>query len=235
MKNLKDNADRSKKLTEILKVSLWFNIAFLPIYVWQYFIYSKYNFDPLLESWEFYPEGYDEPTFDFALGITSIIYFVVYIICIVRFIKWFRRAYFNIEAAGLNIDKSESTAAWSWFVPIYNLFAPYQIMKEVWLKTQKAYTENIKPINDLIGLWWGTWVIASIIEGQIDGIGPSLLEGDLEGVAILGIISSAVIVLSNYLVIEVVEKVSVFEKAMYSTHSLPTSKAISKLSDKTVF
>ena len=90
--------------------------------------------------------------------------------------------------------------------------------------------------KDLIGLWWGTWVIASIIEGQIDGIGPSLLEGDLEGVAILGIISSAVIVLSNYLVIEVVEKVSVFEKAMYSTHSLPTSKAISKLSNnKTVF
>ena len=78
MKDLKDNADRSKKLTEILKVSLWFNIAFLPIYVWQYFIYSKYNFDPLLESWEFYPEGYDEPTFDFVLGITSIIYFVVY-------------------------------------------------------------------------------------------------------------------------------------------------------------
>ena len=59
---------------------------------------------------------------------------MVYIICIVRFIKWFRSAYFNIEAAGLNIDKSESTAAWSWFVPIYNLFAPYQIMKEVWLK-----------------------------------------------------------------------------------------------------
>ena len=118
MKGLKDNANRSKKLIEILKVSLWLNIVLLPLYIWQYFIYSKYNFDPLLDSWEFYPEGYDEPTFDIVLGITGIIYLVVFIICTVRFIKWFRRAYFNIEAAGLNIDNSESTAAWAWFVPI---------------------------------------------------------------------------------------------------------------------
>lgn len=216
MNVLKDNAKRSKKLIEILKVSLWVNIVMLPLYIWQYFIYSKYNFDPLLDSWELYPEGYDEPVFDIVLGITAIIYTVVFIICMVRFIKWFRRAYFNIEAAGLNIDNSESAAAWSWFIPIYNLFAPYQIMKEVWVKTQKTYTENIKPVNNLIGMWWGTWVITSIIEGQIDGIGPSLLVGDLEAVAIMSIISSALLVWSNYLVIEVVEKVSVFEKAMFS-------------------
>lgn len=216
MNILKDNAERSKKLIEILKVSLWVNIVMLPLYIWQYFIYSKYNFDPLLDSWELYPEGYDEPVFDIVLGIAAIIYTVVFIICMVRFIKWFRRAYFNIEAAGLNIDKSESAAAWSWFVPIYNWFAPYQIMKEVWVKTQKTYTENIKPVNNLIGVWWGTWVITNIIEGQIDGIGPSLLGEDPEAVAIISIISSALLVLSNYLVIEVVEKVSVFEKAMFS-------------------
>ena len=217
MKGLKDNANRSKKLIEILKVSLWLNIVLLPLYIWQYFIYSKYNFDPLLDSWEFYPDGYNEPVFDIVLGITAVIYIVVFIICIVRFIKWFRRAYFNIEAAGLNIDNSESAAAWSWFIPIYNLFAPYQIMKEVWVKTQKTYTENIKPVNNLIGMWWGTWVITSIIDAQVDGIGPSLLGGDPEAVAIMSIISSALLVLSNYLVIEVVEKVSVFEKAMFSS------------------
>jgi len=216
MKVLKDNANRSKKLIEILKISLWVNIVMFPLYIWQYFIYSKYNFDPLLDSWELYPEGYDEPVFDIVLGITAIIYLVVFIICIVRFIKWFRRAYFNIEAAGLNIDNSESAAAWSWFIPIYNLFAPYQIMKEVWVKTQKAYTENIKPVNNLITMWWGTWVVSNIIEGQIDGIGASLLGENVEAVAVMSIISSAVLILSNYLVIEVVEKVSVFEKAMFS-------------------
>ncbi len=216
MKVLKDNANRSKKLIEILKISLWVNIVMFPLYIWQYFIYSKYDFDPLLDSWELYPEGYDEPVFDIVLGITAIIYTVVFIICMVRFIKWFRRAYFNIEAAGLNIDNSESAAAWSWFIPIYNLFAPYQIMKEVWVKTQKAYTENIKPVSNLIGMWWGTWVVSNIIEGQIDGIGASLLGENVEAVAIISIISSAVLILSNYLVIEVVEKVSVFEKAMFS-------------------
>ena len=207
MKVLKDNANRSKKLIEILKISLWVNIVMFPLYIWQYFIYSKYNFDPLLDSWEFYPEGYDEPSFDIVLGITAIIYMVVFIICIVRFIKWFRRAYFNIEAAGLNIDNSESAAAWSWFIPIYNFFAPYQIMKEIWIKTQKSYTENLKPTNNLIGMWWGAWVISAIFDAQI---------GNVEVAAVMSIISSAVLILSNYLVIEVVEKVSVFEKAMFS-------------------
>jgi len=216
MKVLKDNANRSKKLIEILKISLWVNIVMFPLYIWQYFIYSKYNFDPLLDSWEFYPEGYDEPAFDIVLGIAALIYIVVFIICAVRFIKWFRRAYFNIEAAGLNIDNSESAAAWSWFIPIYNLFAPYQIMKEIWIKTQKAYTENIKPMNNLIAMWWGAWVVYNIMEGQIDGIGASILGENVEAVAVMSIISSAVVILSNYLVIEVVEKVSVFEKAMFS-------------------
>ena len=216
MKVLKDNANRSKKLIEILKISLWVNIVMFPLYIWQYFIYSKYNFDPLLDSWELFPEGYDEPAFDIVLGIAALIYIVVFIICAVRFIKWFRRAYFNIEAAGLNIDNSESAAAWSWFIPIYNLFAPYQIMKEIWIKTQKAYTENIKPMNNLIAMWWGAWVVYNIMEGQIDGIGASLLGENVEAVAVMSIISSAVVILSNYLVIEVVEKVSVFEKAMFS-------------------
>tara|TARA_B100001758_G_scaffold105202_1_gene90076 strand:+ start:95 stop:754 length:660 start_codon:yes stop_codon:yes gene_type:complete len=217
MKGLKDNANRSKKLIEILKVSLWLNIVLLPLYIWQYFIYSKYNFDPLLDSWEFYPEGYDEPTFDIVLGITGIIYLVVFIICTVRFIKWFRRAYFNIEAAGLNIDNSESTAAWAWFVPIYNLFAPYQIMKEIWVKTQKTYTENIKPINNLIILWWVTWITSSILDNLTDGIGSSPISNNLELVSIFSIVSVMIMIFSNYLVIEVVKQVSVFEKSMYSS------------------
>ena len=217
MKVLKDNSNRSKKLISILKLFFVCNILLLIVSVWTYFIYSKYNFDLLLDSWEFYPEGYEEPIFDAVSGILAIIYLVVFVICIIRFIKWFRRAYFNIEAAGLNIDNAESTAAWAWFVPIYSFFAPYQMMKEIWVKTQKIYTENIKPINNLIILWWVTWVTTSIIDNLTGGIGSSPISNDLELVSIFSIVSTMIMIFSNYLVIEVVKQVSVFEKSMYST------------------
>ncbi|ARN77281.1 hypothetical protein BST97_04390 [Nonlabens spongiae] len=49
--------------------------------------------------------------------------FVIRIILIIVYINWFRSAYNNIIRLGHNADYPESIAAWSWFVPIMNLFA----------------------------------------------------------------------------------------------------------------
>lgn len=63
---------------------------------------------------------------------------------------------------------SEGWAAGSWFVPILNLFRPYQIMKELYERTHdyiSARDENFKTQLNmyLVGFWWAFWVITSIV------------------------------------------------------------------------
>lgn len=92
---------------------------------------------------------------------------LAYLICIILFIMWFRRAYYNLHQLTKNLSYKESWAAWAWFVPIMHLFRPYQIMKELYEETDVLLTRSkAMPHNLNIGLlkwWWGLWVSAQFL------------------------------------------------------------------------
>ena len=88
----------------------------------------------------------------------------VYIVCIVLFILWFRRAYNNLHLSErARIKYVEGWAAGAWFVPFLNLGRPYVIMHEIWKKTQEA-THNLITYKSskIIGWWWVIWIINNI-------------------------------------------------------------------------
>ncbi|NDP28648.1 MAG: DUF4328 domain-containing protein [Flavobacterium sp.] len=96
-----------------------------------------------------------------AIGIVQII---VFIISAITFIQWFRRAYFNLHLRVNHLSHSEGWAAGCWFVPIVNLFRPYQIMKELFqethlfLKRNEVHTKEHLSMPSL-SLWWTFWII----------------------------------------------------------------------------
>jgi hypothetical protein len=100
--------------------------------------------------------------------ILSIILIIVTIITIIYFIRWFRRAYFNLHCKVEGLEFSEAWAAGFWFIPIANLFQPYRIMKEMYLETN-AYLANLLPdykirnYHTLLLAWWILWVCCSIL------------------------------------------------------------------------
>jgi len=101
-------------------------------------------------------------------GIVGILYLVVFIISTVCFIMWFRRAYYNLHLKAKNLLYTEGWAAGAWFVPILNLFRPYQIMKELYEKTDQILSEHFgsyqeKKGTTIVGVWWFMWVVANII------------------------------------------------------------------------
>ncbi|TRX16514.1 DUF4328 domain-containing protein [Flavobacterium franklandianum] len=63
-----------------------------------------------------------------AIGIIQI---VVFILSAITFIQWFRLAYFNLHLRVNRLSYSDGWAAGCWFMPIVNLFRPYQIMKKL--------------------------------------------------------------------------------------------------------
>lgn len=100
--------------------------------------------------------------------IVGIVYILAFFASGVTFIMWFRRAYFNLHQLVPHLSYSEGWAAGSWFIPILNLFRPYQIMKELFEETKALlkirnldYGES--PSSSKLGIWWTLWVVSNLI------------------------------------------------------------------------
>ncbi|MDQ3073123.1 MAG: DUF4328 domain-containing protein [Bacteroidota bacterium] len=104
---------------------------------------------------------------DIRERVIGIVYAVIYIITAVTFIQWFRRAYFNLHQKVSHLRHNEGWAAGSWFVPIINLYRPYQIMRELYEETEEFLTEKRISFNpnfntNYLGWWWTLWIISGI-------------------------------------------------------------------------
>jgi hypothetical protein len=103
--------------------------------------------------------------------IATIIYFILRIISAVFFIQWFRRAYHNISNFSTP-QLSDGWAAGAWFVPIFNWFRPYQMMREMWQATTNQvgtdeFNETGYNYKLNIGIWWTLWVIFAVLTNVI--------------------------------------------------------------------
>jgi hypothetical protein len=98
------------------------------------------------------------------IGFTHVI---IFIISGIIFIRWFRRAYYNLHLVVDKLNHSEGWAAGFWFIPIANMYRPFQIMKELFGETINYLRKNniesnipsLKPIN----WWWSLWIINEIL------------------------------------------------------------------------
>jgi hypothetical protein len=100
--------------------------------------------------------------------IVAIIYMIAFVISAVTFILWFRRAYSNLHLKVNHLSQTEGWAAGSWFVPIINLYRPYQIMKELYEETKILITKEGLTVSEnfstnSLGFWWALWIASNII------------------------------------------------------------------------
>lgn len=159
MEKLKPNEQRAKNAITLIWIVLILEVLS--------FISSYLQYDLLLtiaNGGEFTEMEASEN--DIREQIIGVLYLIATVISIVTFILWFRRAYFNLHLKANNLSYSEGWAAGSWFVPIISLYRPYQIMKELYLKTKELFIKN--DINydqnfttNYLGWWWTIWMISN--------------------------------------------------------------------------
>jgi len=89
-----------------------------------------------------------------AQAVTGMVLFGLLVVTAIAFVVWFHRAY---EAVDLAVGSAHDVtqAAWAFFVPIMNLFRPYQIATEIWRKSGDGTGGH----SALIIAWWGLWVV----------------------------------------------------------------------------
>lgn len=157
---LRPNYDRAK--TAILLIYIMMGLQIL-------FAFSHYLQYELLGNLEKGIVEYDDAeSNDTRQQFIAIIIVVMSIVSAVTFIQWFRRAYFNLHSLSNGLKYSEGWAAGAWFVPILNLFRPYQIMRELFDESSRVISEKMggfqpKPYLLNINLWWGLWIFSNVM------------------------------------------------------------------------
>jgi ethanolamine transporter EutH len=149
--------------------------------------------------------------------IVSILYLAAMVVSCIVFIRWFRRAYYNLHQLMDNLSFSEGMAAGAWFIPFVNLYRPYQIFKEMFVQTKKVLINHDKLGNNKLSLvllrtWWFLWVITAIIGNiqfrmSLDSEGL----GDLLSLTKLGMFVNVISIPLGFLAVGVVRSYSKVE------------------------
>jgi hypothetical protein len=83
---------------------------------------------------------------------------------IVIFAMWIYRA--NYNARQLGAAGMEFTPGWSvgwYFIPIANLFKPYQAMREIWKASAAPANWQDHPRGEILPWWWGFFLFGNLL------------------------------------------------------------------------
>jgi hypothetical protein len=85
---------------------------------------------------------------------------------------WIVRANRNVRALGAkDLPFAPGSAVGSFFIPILNLFHPYQAMRDLLKASRSPANWNVQPSSPLLPLWWALWLLAPVVGGIADAMG----------------------------------------------------------------
>ena len=153
----------------------------------------------------------DNPAGFLALALTGVLglaTIAVYIATAVVFLMWLYRVSNNVAAFGKRTANSSGWAVGSFFVPIVNLFIPYQSVKDIWSKSEPTGADATFYSNSPPGFfpaWWGFWIASNIASNAYFRM--TLAEVPPEGSVIVGILSEILSIAAAVFAIQVVKEI----------------------------
>lgn len=104
---------------------------------------------------------------DIAEGLTGLLQLLVFVVTGIPFLMWIHRA--NRNARALGAQDMQFTPGWSvgwYFIPIFNLWKPYQAMKEIWQASHNPHSWPTQEVASLVSHWWALWLLTGFL-GQV--------------------------------------------------------------------
>lgn len=140
-----------------------------------------------------------------VLGLTAV---AVYLATVVVFLMWLYRASNNVAAFGESTHHSSGWAVGSFFVPIMNLFVPYQAVKDIWKKSEPtaadAFSYGVSPPG-YFPAWWGFWLTSNFASNAYFRM--TMAEAPMEASATVGILSEVLSIAAAFFAIKVVKEI----------------------------
>ena len=92
-----------------------------------------------------------------------IIQIIIFVVSGILILKWIYRA--NYNARQLGATDMVFTPGWSigwYFIPIANLWKPYQAMKEIWKASSSPQSWKTLSASSLLPWWWFFWIVSNM-------------------------------------------------------------------------
>ena len=128
----------------------------------------------------------------FALGsMLALVSVVAFLGCAIVVGRWIYRATANAHALSDEMTVSPGLAVGSYFIPILNLFKPFQGMKEAWLASHHRSNWHGEPTTGLLIVWWTLWLVTNILGNVSLRMSMENEDGSLTGaVATIEVLTS---------------------------------------------
>ncbi len=143
-------AKLTRLLVFLLKVQIGLLALAIPADFYGWFEYS--NLAPNMEVEE------TLLTSDIANAVMGLLQFPLAIFIGITFLRWIYRANKNLRIlSSVPMDFSPGWSIGWYFIPIANLFKPYQAMKEIWLVAHRGGENG----SSILGWWWFLWLVSN--------------------------------------------------------------------------
>lgn len=152
MNNIKPLAKLTQALCLLLKIDIAITIAAIVAQVYNYYSYTNLVSGTNLNETILLSE--------IIAGIIGVVQIILLIILGITFLQWIYRVNKNLQE--LSTQTMRFTPGWSvgwYFIPIANLFKPYQVMKEIWQVSHKNKADN----SSIVSLWWFFCITSSVV------------------------------------------------------------------------
>jgi hypothetical protein len=101
---------------------------------------------------------------DLRQQVIAVVHMIQLITLIVVFCIWIHRANYNARQLGAADMKFTPGWAIGWyFIPIMNLWKPYQAMKEIWKASANPTHWQDTPRGSILPLWWTFFLISNFL------------------------------------------------------------------------
>ncbi|HYF29804.1 MAG TPA: DUF4328 domain-containing protein [Chitinophagaceae bacterium] len=217
---VRPNKARANQVITAFYIMMGLTLLNTALAVWQYFLFQSFIERPANINMA------NAHLSDSLDRLAAVINLIVRIITIVLFIRWFRRAYYNLHmAAPHEASYEEGWAAGAWFVPILNLFRPYQIMEEVWTGTQRALPHRFPDITPptMVGVWWALYLGMNISANVVVFKALKIQDVyDLGPLSVWSLIAQGFAIAATLVVIIMIKKISSFEDQLWDEAQNPS-------------
>lgn len=148
-----------------------------------------------------------------AASLAHLLAVVALIAAVVLVAMWIYRAHANLREAGLS--DLEFTPGWAvgwYFIPLANLFKPFQAMRELWNMSLLQNDGFGQEADSRLTTWWGAWIVGNILSN----IGFRLQSMGGSGAATIGyaldIVSTAAFIAAGWFLWRIIETISTAQR-----------------------
>lgn len=93
--------------------------------------------------------------------LLTVVWIIVFLLCVVYTSRITYRMMKNLHVLEAPVEMKPAWAVGWHFVPVANLLMPMRGVREIWRGTF-ALSSQPEPNPDVIGAWWGCWVLGNI-------------------------------------------------------------------------